>query len=111
MAQSAASAQPGPRNIPSFLVVPANARGSGKVGCHALRWAPAFEAVKRIGTGSFSQPLSRGRQFGFFCLLPFGRHSRESGNLGISVTCPGPRFRGGDEFACPQDFLTAFFAG
>jgi hypothetical protein len=28
------------------------------------------------------------------------RRSRESGNLGISVTCSGPRFRGGDEFRC-----------
>src|SRR5438128_4996748 len=39
------------------------------------------------------------------------RRSRASGNPGISVTCSGPRFRGGDDVRGLRDWITASFAG
>jgi len=49
-------------------------------------------------------------QFRTSPLAALSCRSRESGNLGISVTCSWAHFRGGGEFVCPQDFLTAAFA-
>jgi hypothetical protein len=61
-----------------------HARASGHPGPtpRASAWAPALAVVRKSG----QRPPS----------LPFHR-SRASGNPGISVTCPGPRLRGGDD--------------
>src|SRR5262249_23346273 len=40
---------------------------------------------------------------------PFNRHSRARGNPGISVGCPGPRFREGDELAYQWHFFAHSF--
>src|SRR5882762_8777002 len=62
-----------------------------------LPWAPAFQGV----TQSRNLALSLSRSS-----FPRKREPRDFSRLLL-----GPRFRGDDELTCPQDFLTASFAG
>src|SRR6266404_9099093 len=58
-----------------------------------LPWAPAFQGVTQSRNLALSLSCS---------LFPRKREPRDFSRLLL-----GPRFRGDDEFSCPQDLLTA----
>src|SRR5437899_3499555 len=62
-----------------------------------LPWAPAFQGVTQSRNLALSPSCSS---------FPRKREPRDFSRLPL-----GPRFRGDDEFGCPQDFLTPCFAG